>query len=158
MRTLVVLMFCILSAPFVSAAPDRSESQPSNCPIEITSFKPVQPTVYGSFVTHVLPTVRIAYKNTGEKEISGIKFGITYYNGVGEAHDAFNTLSTGRHVKPGKKSGDSWDGEENNPAKATVHLEKVLFADGTTWEDDGSQKCSRDWHFPKKEISEAKSQ
>ena len=87
--------------------------------------------------------------NTGSKEITGFKFRVIFLNGLGEPeHHVAKFYSSQLHWKPGKTEKGRWDDDAwvrtftNNgdlgalrALGVLVVIEKIFFADSTSWED-----------------------
>jgi hypothetical protein len=83
--------------------------------------------------------------NTSSKAIKAVRFSIDYADAFGTVEET-KTLTDERLVQPGKKRTTGWDWHyeyklwERRPKE--VWLDRVLFTDGTTWEDtDDTHDC-----------------
>lgn len=85
--------------------------------------------------------LRIAYKNTSNKEIAATKFGLNYYDSTGDFVRGPEYYSVKNKVKAGKKTDAYWFNPEHAGQGHEAWVQKVLFTDGSTWEDDGSRSC-----------------
>lgn len=86
-----------------------------------------------------------ASKNDTPKVVVGAKFGVYTLDAVKDKHEYPLALVNEYKHKPGKDVADfeslSLIGREDAEGGAIVWVQKVLYADGTTWEDDGSRSC-----------------
>jgi hypothetical protein len=111
------------------------------CPVTIVKFFPISgPT--GS-------EVYVQWKNTADKPTSGVRFG-AYYISLGEKHDFVQMLEyngppkgSSAYEHPFKyKPYQSWYVLQNRTESGGVWVDKVVFRDGTSWQDDGSRSCA----------------
>ena len=92
------------------------------------------------------PCMDVEYKNISEKEIVGLEFSAIFIDAVGDTHKAISYFTSygsrwGKPVKPGTKSHGVWSiwiyrnffHSIHKDVRVSVH--KVLFKDGTTWEE-----------------------
>jgi hypothetical protein len=87
----------------------------------------------------------LKYRNETGKVISGVRFVVVYFNSVLEPVHTEDITTPTQKFKPGKT--DSLiqaDDYITGGQKATTAgwVAKVLFSDGTSWEDNGSRSCS----------------
>jgi hypothetical protein len=91
-------------------------------------------------------TTRVQVENTSNKDVVGVKY-------MSAMYDATNDLSGGpkmtsdRKIKAGKKIKDSFDDayyyrSRKQDGGVKVWVQKVAFADGTSWEDGGQKSCA----------------
>lgn len=119
----------------------------AQCPVEILDVNP-------RGATHMLNLGRglgfvatgsdltVKWKNISSKEIAGIKFGIAWIDAVGDQHPAHTGFTGEDKVKPGQTKKYQWDIPLNqDETRAEGWLTKVLFKDGTVWEDNGTHSC-----------------
>jgi hypothetical protein len=116
---------------------------PQNCPIEFKHFNP-----YYSVERRGI----LEWRNVSDKKIKSAEFEIIGYNSLNEPLHmrpvtwAGNNL--GRSItQPGKSGTVKWAQTEaavrtmaHNGSEA--YVKKIVFDDGTQWEDDGSASCS----------------
>jgi hypothetical protein len=155
-------MFKLIYALLLGASLIQAQS---TCPIEITKI-----TVNGwrASLGDVLQAASsntpvpdrtgraytLSYSNASGKTVLSIRFGVAAHltNSMHETQklpDDFITTE-GSKLKPGKSFAQRLDrtgSEDQDLDKAWV--QKVLFADGQYWNDDGKQSCVL-WYFPKK--------
>jgi hypothetical protein len=86
----------------------------------------------------------LKFQNNSEKQVSGVRFVVTYFNSVREPVHTEDVTTPNVKLKPGKSSSlISADGYITDGRKIEMlgWVAKVLFADGSTWVDDGSRSC-----------------
>jgi hypothetical protein len=87
----------------------------------------------------------LKYQNNSKKLVSGIRFVVLYLNSVREPAYTEDLTTPTQKLKPGKSSSlINADGQITGGQKVETlgWVAKVLFADGSTWADDGSKSCS----------------
>lgn len=123
------------------------------CPIEITK---VDPRSYPFGTTGPCCQLQIKFRNSSDKTIVATKFGAGFLDATNDRHDSAWNYTSNDVVRPGEKKGPHWDDivyfeEYGYGIKAEAWLVKVLFSDGTSWEDDGSKSCKGvSWEKEKK--------
>ena len=81
----------------------------------------------------------IKYQNASQKPISGIRFTVVYLNSVREPVNTEDVTTSGGILKPGK----SFQIIQPDSGQSVVGwVARILFADGTTWDDDGTKSCA----------------
>jgi hypothetical protein len=87
----------------------------------------------------------VRYRNTSDKTVKAAEFHARTFDAVGDPHDVYGKLIDSHPVKPGKLSNGKWDVVfpfvENSRGGAEAYLQKLIYEDGTKWEDDGSKAC-----------------
>lgn len=140
--------------PTPAPTPTTSTTQPQECPVSIVSL-----TSGDSFKASMVMSLEsngkdrsigksvlmVKYQNDSNKEVTGIRFRVSYYNSVQEVqHVSDLTTPTGAKLKP-KKSFSTFQPDWISVGTEKMHLagwvDKVAFADGTTWSDDGTHAC-----------------
>jgi hypothetical protein len=121
---------------FFAAGLAAAQSAPVKCPIQ---FKVVETRRW-------VPDVGVGFWNRSDKVIVGVKFQLQMFDATGDpAKSPFEYVSAHK-VKPGKYSDPGWTNayleRPYMSHKATMWLQKAMFEDGTTWEDDGTHSCS----------------
>jgi TPR repeat protein len=98
-------------------------------------------TTAGSSSTYLI----LKYQNNSQKPVSGVRFVVVYLNSVREAVYTDDLTTPTEKLKPGKfTSLINADGQITGGQKVETlgWVAKVLFADGSTWVDDGRKSCS----------------
>ena len=88
----------------------------------------------------------VKYQNNSNQEVTGIGFRVSYLNSVQEIQHVSDVITpTGAKLKP-KKSftvvQPDWVYVGTEKMKLSGWVDKVVFADGTSWNDDGSKVCA----------------
>lgn len=127
-----------------AATRETAAAASRTCPIAWDGINPH--TRSSSFKTIFVDALSLRYKNTTDQQITGIKFRVVFTDATGDAHEWSQNLIDTHGARPGKVETREWDtiGAEAMDAKAQVWPIKVMFKDGTTWEDDGSKQCAGD--------------
>jgi hypothetical protein len=87
----------------------------------------------------------IEYRNDSNKEITAVKFTVTFLDAVNDKHEMPYSYTSDKKLKPGKTYTATWQNLTNTRAKRMeAKVTKVLFADGTTWEEPKA------WEEPKR--------
>jgi hypothetical protein len=64
---------------------------------------------------------------------------------VGDEHDPMQTYTSDKHLKPSEKKSATFETPPYDNVKGfRAWTRKILFGDGSTWEDDGSHSCKVD--------------
>jgi hypothetical protein len=132
----------------------QSASATAGCPIEILEVNP------HSYVdTSEDPwgwALKIKYRNLTGKQIVAEKFAANFFNALHEKKQSAWNYTGDQKIKPGETKNGSWgDGVYVNEIGMRIGAEvwpvKMMFADETFWEDDGSMQCkSAIWATPVK--------
>ena len=141
------------NSPAANMAP-QSTSATTGCPIEILEVNP------HSYVdTSEDPwgwALKIKYRNLTSKQIVAEKFAANFFNALHEKKQSAWNYTGDQKIKPGETKNASWgDGVYVNEIGMRIGAEvwpvKMMFADETFWEDDGSMQCkSAIWATPAK--------
>lgn len=135
-----------ISLLVLSAALLGQATAQSGCPVDIDSPSHTRLKPFGTHVT-------VRYKNVSDKVMIGVKLGLELLDDVGDAHDVFANIASSRKREPSKSNTiiadillldvppPPWkrDNVQRNGLRA--YLVKVLYEDGTVWEDDGTHSC-----------------
>lgn len=140
----------------LSAANTQAQSAgaTTGCPVEILEVDP----------HHFVDTsedpwgfaLRIKYRNLSDKQIVAEKFAANFFNALHEKKESAWSYTSDQKIKPAETKNASWgDGIYVNEIGMRIGVEvwpvKVMFADETFWEDDGSMQCkSAIWATPVK--------
>jgi hypothetical protein len=132
-----------------AAAAASTLSSPSGpasdgCPIEILEVNP-----HAFVTTDEDPwgwALKIKYRNVSGKEIVAEKFGANFFNALHDKKQSAWNYTSDQRIKPGETKSPNWgDGVYVNEMGMRIGVEvwpiKLMFADETFWEDDGSAKC-----------------
>jgi hypothetical protein len=137
-----------------SVSTPQSTSATSGCPIEILEVNP----------HHFVDTsedpwgfaLKIKYRNLSDKQIVAEKFAANFFNALHEKKESAWDYTSDQKIKPAETKNASWgDGIYVNEIGMRIGAEvwpvKVMFADETFWQDDGSMQCkSAVWATPVK--------
>lgn len=137
--------------PTSSTAPP---TQPQECPVSITnlssgnSFKAsmlVSMESQGNSSSIGKSFLTVKYQNDSNKEVTGIRFRVSYFNSVQEVQHVSDVITpTGAKLKPKKSFSvvqPDWVFVGTETMKLSGWVDKVVFADGTSWSDDGRHVC-----------------
>lgn len=122
-------------------------SDTSSCPVHIIGAA----AGYADAECPYRTCLWINMENQQAKKVVGAKFGVQFIDAVGDPHESIFHYTSNDSVKPSKKHMYQWvltgtDAQDvSNGASAWV--EKLLFEDGSKWEDDGNKRCQ--WTRPK---------
>jgi len=128
----------VLTLLLFSLLPGHLQSQ--SCPINITHLEP-RASVASLPPTSVPPYLKILFQNNGALAITRVIFEVHFLGAFGEF--------SATHSVPGHASDVSvWSDaafvrQYGDAMDIEVRPDKVVFANGTTWLDDGSHLCSK---------------
>jgi hypothetical protein len=110
------------------------------CPVKVFSISAVPNSTLFS----------IEYKNLTDKKIKGAKFDATFYDATGGVWGVMDTFIDSGQVKVGKTRYIQWRMSRTYDAElrggAEVWPVRILFEDGSVWENDASRMClGSDW-------------
>jgi hypothetical protein len=112
----------------------------AQCPVQ---FETVQPRYA---VGRYELKFKAKWKNVSNKEITGVKFRAAFFDAVADRHPVIgDDWVSSQKAKPSESKTSYW--RDNYEEKyygrksAEIWAKTVLFADGTRWEDDGTEKC-----------------
>ena len=132
-------MKTIFLATLLAALPAFAQDAPKNaCPLDFQRTK--------LRITRPDARLTLRYKNTSAKQIVGAKFTLEFIDSTGDHSEYPEDFGDSSRTKPGETImfDGTWTlfiGDEAAP-KFRVYVKKIAFADGTTWADDGTGKCS----------------
>jgi hypothetical protein len=124
-----------------------AQTNPPTCPVSYSRL--AMPIRHRGGVS--TPMVELAFTNETKKKIDRARFGLILVeqDNSQEPYDKALTFSAG--VDAGKVASAEWalDMEKVNIYHygETVYLTSAVFDDGTTWKDDGNQRCREDIYF-----------
>jgi hypothetical protein len=103
--------------------------------------------IYAGSVAGKGPSVSVHFVNQTEKRLIAIKLGLAGYDASRDRHDFPEEYAVAVNLKPQKEAKPIWqvrdvDFSQEITDGMRVYVEKLIFFDGTTWKDDGSQSCS----------------
>jgi hypothetical protein len=139
--------FIVFILAFCAAASCAAQSTPESCPV---SFSRLQMPIRhrGGMST---PMVQLSFTNQTKKKIDRAKFGLIVLDSDSSPSPYGKALTFTAGADPGKVVNAEWALEmekvDIEHLGETVYLQSVEFADGTTWKDDGNQRCRDDVYF-----------
>jgi hypothetical protein len=145
MKRLAIAMLCVsLTAgaqknPYDANVDNTTVLNPS-CPITLTGL-------YAGHQHRTGTLVSIHFVNQTEKRLIAIKVGIIGFDATRDSHDFSEPYAIAVNLKPQREARPIWrvqegEFETKTSSGARVYLTKLVFSDGTTWEDDGTKSCS----------------
>ncbi len=97
------------------------------------------------------PTVEVSFTNLTAKTIVRAKFGLTVLGEGGNPVPYDQNLTFKTESLPGKLATSKWNLEmekiDINHVGETLYLISAHFADGTSWADDGNQRCREEINY-----------
>jgi hypothetical protein len=110
------------------------------CPVTLTGIYFGQPQRTGT-------PVSVHFVNASEMKMIAVKLGLTGYDATRDPHEFSEPYAVAVNLKPQKKAEPIWrvpdeDFEIDTASGARVYVAKVVYANGATWEDDGTKSCS----------------
>ena len=97
------------------------------------------------------PMVELTFTNESKKKIDRAKFGLVVINASGSQAPYDKPLNFSAGADPGKSVSAEWaldlDKVDMEKLGETVYLISVRFADNTSWQDDGNQRCRQDIYY-----------
>lgn len=102
-----------------------------SCPVTVKGYLPTE------------TNITVYWHNASDKPINAARFH-AYNTSVGDKQDLFYAFDKNRvkPLKPNTDAHDVFDDVESKSRTGGVWVEKVVFTDGTVWQDDGSKSCS----------------
>ena len=95
--------------------------------------------------------VQLSFTNETTKRIARAKFGLVVMNEDHSLNPYDKGLTFTAGADPGKVVNAEWALEmgkvDIQHIGETVYVNSVEFADGTSWKDDGNQRCREDVYF-----------
>ncbi len=145
--SLLTISICYLAfANSVVAAPTEA---PAMCPINLDRLD----LRYNHAGGVSVPQLRLAFTNGTDKTITDVLLLLSILDSEGNSHPYSEDLTYHRQIAPGTQPHSHiWNLDaasvDMHHAGESVTLQKVQFADGTIWKDDGSLACtlSVDFH------------
>ncbi len=147
MRTTLLLML-LMGAPlcaYSESSPfDRNVNNTTllnpDCPATLTG-------VYADSPRHKQGRVSVHLVNQTEKRVIAVKVGFDGLDATWDRHEFPATYASAVSLRPEKEATPIWRVEDegfavNIASGVRVYLLKLMFADGSTWKDDGTKSCS----------------
>jgi hypothetical protein len=91
--------------------------------------------------------VSVHLVNQTEKRVIALKVGFDGFDAALDKHEFPETYASAVSLKPEREAKPIWHVEDatfavNIASGVRVYLLKLVFADGSTWRDDGTKSCS----------------
>jgi hypothetical protein len=114
---------------------------PGPCPINYSRLE--MPYKHDGGIS--TPTVVVSFVNQTGKKIVQAKFGLSILISQGNEVPYDQALTFTAGAEPGKLTNAKWELEMEKVSMEkigeTLYLKSARFEDGTTWKDDGNQRC-----------------
>jgi hypothetical protein len=142
--------FVILLALCATAsckAQTNSPANPPTCPVSYSKLAmPIRHAGGGS-----TPMVELSFTNETKKKSARAKFGLIVIESDNSQDPYGKALTFTAGADPGKVVSAEWalqlDKVNIEHYGETVYLTSVEFEDGTTWKDDGNQRCRDEIYY-----------
>jgi hypothetical protein len=145
MKSIAMALLCIsLSAaaeksPFDANVSNSTMLNPS-CPITLTGIYAGPPGHNGTLVS-------VHFVNQSDKRLIAAKVGLIGFDATWDRHLFPEEYAIAVDLKPQREARPIWRVREDEFANdtaggASVYLAKLMFSDGSTWQDDGTKSCS----------------
>lgn len=122
-------------------APAVAENPEQKCPVVIDQVD----LNYNHAGGRSAPQLRVRFGNEASKGISTVTFSLSLLGTGGDPRPYPDDLTYSDGLESGKKKVFIWElaseSVDIHRAGETVVIQKIEFADATTWVDDGSQSC-----------------
>jgi hypothetical protein len=127
------------STPFDRNVENTTMLNPA-CPVTLTG-------VYADSPRHKHGRVSVHLVNQTEKRVIVVKVGFGGLDAAWDKHDFAETFASAVNLKPEREARPVWQVEDgdfavNIASGVRVYLLKLMYADGSTWVDDGTRSCS----------------
>lgn len=91
--------------------------------------------------------VSVHFANASERKMIAVKLGLTGFDAALDPHEFPEPYAVAIDLKPQRKAEPIWrvtddDFEIDTASGARVYVDKVVFANGAIWQDDGTKSCS----------------
>jgi hypothetical protein len=111
-----------------------------DCPVTLMG-------IYFGQSQHNGTPVSVHFANASERKMIAVKLGLTGFDAALDPHEFAEPYAVAVDLKPQKKAEPIWrvtdeDFEIDTASGARVYVDKVVFANGATWQDDGTKSCS----------------
>ncbi len=142
-----LVMILALCATTFGLAQANSPANPPTCPVSYSQLRmPIRHT--GGMST---PTIQLSFTNETKKKITRAKFGLIIIEQDNSQDPYGKGLTFTAGADPGKVVDAEWalqmDKVNIEHYGETVYLTSVEFEDGTTWKDDGNQRCRDEIYY-----------
>ena len=126
-----------------------ARAQEQSCPVAITRLESSSSATAGLMAAMVgagssNTYLILKYQNNSKQPVTGVRFVVAYLNSVREPIDTENITTPIHKLKPGK-SMSFVRADESITGGLKMELlgwvAKVMFSDGTAWEDNGKHSC-----------------
>jgi hypothetical protein len=145
MKRIAIVLLCLsLSAaaeksPFDADVSNSTMLNPS-CPVTFTGIYADSPGRGGTLVS-------VHFVNQSEKRLIAAKLGLIGFDATRDRHEFPEQYAIAVNLKPQRKASPIFRVQEDEFAidtagGASVYLVKLMFSDGSTWQDDGTKSCS----------------
>lgn len=136
---LAVSLCAFAEKPFNKIIENTTLLNPA-CPLTLTGIFADKP---GRKETRV----SVHFVNQTDKRIIAVKVGLLGLDATRDKHEFPEEYALSVNLRPEKEAKPTWvvaDSEFgiNTASGASVYLGKLMFADGSMWQDDGSRSCS----------------
>jgi hypothetical protein len=126
-------------SPFKDNVENTTMLNPA-CPVTLIGIYFGQPQRTGT-------PVSVHFVNASEMKMIAVKLRLTGYDATRDPHEFSEPYALAVNLKPQKKAQPIWrvpddDFAINTASGARVYVAKVVYANGETWEDDGTKSCS----------------
>ena len=147
MKTAILCLFLLWQPIQASSEETQFDKNVENttflnpaCPAMLTG-------VYADSPTRRKGRVSVHLVNESEKRVIAVKVGLDGLDAARDSHPFVETYASTLSLKPEKEAKPIWYVEDENFAVniasgVRVYILKLIFADGSTWKDDGTRSCS----------------
>jgi hypothetical protein len=108
-------------------------AQETSCPVQITEVRNIEESMF------------ISFRNTTSRDIKSYEFDVSFTDVFGKPHNFPFPLLHSERIAAGATKVAAFPSSDTLEFLFPVlnaSLFKVTFADGSTWNDDGSHDCS----------------
>lgn len=157
-----ILVLCALQIAAFAQSNVPSEPPSTECPVEIVKMNPSHESLWNNLATSRTygnqtisehnKFLEVRVQNKTNKTIRGIKFVTAYFDSTEDLTTIPIAWGLHSELKPGEIGSGNWDTNayQKEAAIGWVILPlKILFTDGTKWEQRGNE-CSYEWWKNKK--------
>jgi len=138
------IVFLLAACAFASCS---AQTYPATCPVSYSRLE--MPVRHRSGAS--TPMVQLSFTNETKKKIDRAKFGLIIVEPDGSQDTYGKALTFSAGADPGKVVSAEWalelDKVNIEHLGETVYLTSVEFGDGTTWKDDGNQRCRDEIYY-----------
>jgi len=132
-----------LCAVLILTSSAVSAQQKQFCPIEIQRTNSLH--YVSKDIDRLHSGLRIEFVNRAQLNTAAVEFGVVFTNLLGEQQQSRSMYEQNTPVKPGQLHKSDWSDSKYTKGqpglKAMAWVERVGFADGSVWQDDGSRSC-----------------